>query len=397
LFLISFTHKPIYAENQLFQANINLAYNSKNFLDLQNDFRASDKGLAKLNINHDTNNSSSQLSINYNGNNKFTLDGSYLKFTKGIATIGVGKIDRNWSFSKNTSLILSNNARAPRSIFLTLKNKFGYDWLPSKANWSLEFFNGYTEGSLNNTKSMLFGGRAILSPIEGLDFELVQTSQWGGNGYSKSLSAMGTALLLDSNDSYHSSINKMAGFGISYLIPSTIVPLRAYGQVIGEDEAGNLPSCYGYLAGLEWTKSKIKYPTIIGIEVIDTRVDETTYGNCGPNTMYNNATYDYTNYGKTIGTSIGTEGTSFSLNLQSQISQKVNIELSTKSLVINDNNWSGHLLSSNRQSGLINSFGISWFKNNITLSGEIYHQDFNLNKASINSGYGVSFSSSMTF
>ena len=34
-------------------------------------------------------------------------------------------------------------------------------------------------------KSMLLGCRAILSPVEGLDFELVQTSQWGGKGYSK--------------------------------------------------------------------------------------------------------------------------------------------------------------------------------------------------------------------
>ena len=34
------------------------------------------------------------------------------------------------------------------------------------------------------------------------------------------------------------------GFGVSYLIPSKIIPLRIYGQAIGEDEAGNLPSCF---------------------------------------------------------------------------------------------------------------------------------------------------------
>jgi hypothetical protein len=58
-------------------------------------------------------------------------------------------------------------------------------------------------------------------------------------------------------------------------------------------------------------------------------------------------TYSYTNYGKTMGAAIDTEGTSLALYVRSQISQKINIEFTTKSVVINDNNWSGHRLSSN--------------------------------------------------
>ena len=45
------------------------------------------------------------------------------------------------------------------------------------------------------------------------------------------------------------------------------------------------------------------------------------------------ATYDYTNYGKTMGAAIDTEGTSLGIYLRSQISQKINIEFSTKSVV----------------------------------------------------------------
>ena len=173
--------------------------------------------------------------------------------------------------------------------------------------------------------------------------------------------------------------------------------MRIYGQAIGEDEAGNLPSCFAYLAGLEWTNTKIKYPITVSIETIDTRIDTTKHGYCGPNTMYNNSTYDYTNYGKTMGAAIDTEGTSLGLYVRSQISQKINIEFATKSVVINDNNWSGHRLSSNRQSGFINSLGVSWVKNNISFNGNIYNQDFNLDKANIKSGYGVGFSSSIIF
>jgi hypothetical protein len=117
---------------------------------------------------------------------------------------------------------LSNNARPFESIYLKLENRFGYDWLPSKANWSLEVFNGFTEGSLNGSKSMLLGIRAVLSPVEGLEFELVQTSQWGGKGHNTGISALGAALFFDTNANSNSNINKMAGFGISYLIPTII-------------------------------------------------------------------------------------------------------------------------------------------------------------------------------
>lgn len=396
LFFITSGHST-FAQNQSIDINTSLAFHSKSFLGLKNGFRSSDKAIPKFNIKYDTDNSTSQIALNYGRNNNFNLDGSYFQYTRGIANYGVGAVDRHWSFSNNTSLILSNNARPSKSIYLKLENRFGYNWLPSKANWSFEGFNGFSEGSLNGNKSMILGLRAILSPIEGLDFELIQTSQWGGDRYNNGISALGAALFFDTNSSTNSNVNKMAGFGISYLIPSNIIPLRIYGQTIGEDEAGNLPSCYAYLAGLEWTNAKIKHSTIIGIEAIDTRTDTTTHGFCGPNTMYNNSIYDYTNYGKTMGAAIDTEGTSLGLYVRSQISQKMNIKFATKSVVINDSNWSGHRLSSNRQSGFINSLGITWVMNNIHFNGDIYNQTFNLDKANIKNGYGVGFSSSIIF
>lgn len=393
---ITFSFHPIFAQKQTLRISTFLAYQSERSLDLEKSLKPSNIITSKFNIKYNTLSSTSQIALNYDGNNNFNLDGSYFQYTNGIATYGLGAVERHWSFSDNTSLILSNNARPPVTIYLRLENRFGYDWMPSKAKWSFEAFNGFTDGSFNDSKSMLLGLRAILSPIEGLEFELVQTSQWGGKSHKTGISALGAALALDTNASSNSNINKMAGIGVSYKIP-TIIPLRIYGQVIGEDEAGNLPSCLARFAGLEWTNTKIKYPTIVGIETIDTRIDTTTHGNCGPNTMYNNSTYDYTNYGKTMGAAIDSEGTSVGIYLLSQISQKINIEFTTKSVIINDNNWSGHRLSSNRKSGLINSLGVSWIKNNISFNGNIYNQGFNLDKANIKSGYGVGLSSSIIF
>ena len=394
---ISFSVYPTFAQKQSLRMSTFLAYHSKYFLDSENSLSSSVKGMSKFNIKYDTLNSESKLALNYDEYNNFNFDGSYIQYTKGITTYGMGAIDRHWSLSKNTSLILSQNARPSKSIYLKLKNRFGYEWLPHEANWSFEVFNGITEGSLNNTKSMLLGARAIISPIEGLDFELIQTSQWGGKGYGVSISALKAAIFKNSNSGPNSNINKMAGFGVSYLIPKDIIPLRIYTQAIGEDEAGNLPSCYSYLVGVELSNTKVMHPTTIGIEALDTRINTSTRGFCGPNSMYNNNTYDYTNYGKVLGTPIDTEGTSIGLYVQSQMSHKINIKFSSKSVVINDNNWSDHRLSSKRQSGLINSFGISWNENNISLNGDIYNQDFNLDKASIERGYGVRFSAAIKF
>ena len=389
--------QPISAQTQSVQIITDLAFFSKEFLGVKNKYRDSSQGMAKLDLKYDKKKLSSQLSLNYKGNEKYTLDGSYLQYTSGITTFGVGSIVRHWSFSNNESLILSQNAHPTESIYLKLMNNFRYNSLPSETNWSLEAFAGFTEGSLNDSRSIISGARAILTPIEGLSFELVQTSQWGGKGYSTGMSAIGSALFLDSNAGVNANINKMAGFGVSYTMRKKKLPLRVYGQAIGEDEAGSLPSCYAYLAGLEWTNVNIKYPTIVGIETLDTRTNATTHGNCGSNTMYNNNIYQYTNYGKVMGAAIDTEGTSLGLYVRSQISQKINIEFATKSVVINDNNTSDHRLSSNRQTGLINSLSVSWVKNNINFNGDIFYQDFNLDKANIRSGYGVGFSSSIKF
>jgi hypothetical protein len=397
LFFICFNIHPIFAQDQKIHTNTSIASNSARFLGLKNNTRSSHKNILKFDINYVNKNLSSRLALNFDGDNNSNLDRSYLQFTSGIATFGIGTIDRHWSFSNNTSLILSHNARPSKSIYMKLSNNFRHNKLPSEANWSFEIFNGDTEDSLRSAKSMLLGMRATLSPISGLDFELVQTSQWGGAGYETGISALKAASILDTNDSVNYNINKMAGFGISYAIPNNIMPLRIYGQAIGEDEAGNLPSCYAYLIGFEWSNTKIKYPVTIGIEAVDTRSAHTSNGFCGPNTFYNNSIYDYINYGRLIGAEIGTESTSLELFGKSKLSQKLNIRYSTKLVTINDSNWSNHQLSSKRQSGLISSLGISWLKNKLSLNGDIYNQGFSLDKAAIKRGFGIGFSSSIKF
>ena len=195
---ITFSVHPVFAQMQSFRISTFLAYHSKHILDLENSLGSSGKGISKFNIKYDTVNSASQLALNYDRYNSFTLDGSYLQYTKGIATFGVGKVDRHWSFSDNTSLILSNNARPSESFYLKLKNRFGYDWLPTKANWSLEVFNGLTNGSelVGNLKSQFSGGCQYKCVYAiGIVTETVQDGQSKGHGFSGTCFGTSNAVL----------------------------------------------------------------------------------------------------------------------------------------------------------------------------------------------------------
>jgi hypothetical protein len=377
--------------------SVGTAFNSGNVLGVYNNLRTQNKSNVNFNLEFSKRSLSSQLSLNLDDQGKLKFDNSYINYENGITNINIGKIDRMWSFSKKSSLILSSNSRPLEAISLNLQNKFNTNWLPSTANWSVQIINGPTRNSLNGKNSMLTGTRVVIRPTEKFSFELLQTAQWGDQNDKLYSSDIDTLLFSNTNDGINSRINKMAGFGLSYSTALGENTYHFYSQTIGEDEAGSLPSCLTWLTGLELTVPRIKFPTILTIEAIDTRVKKSTNGHCGPNTMYNNSVYDYINYDTVLGAPIDTEGTSLEIFGKSQISEKINIKYSTKLLTFNDKDWSGHRLSSNRETGLVNSLGISWNTNKLKFDINIYNQDYMLDKSDIRSSFGLGFSSTVIF
>ncbi|MDC0146043.1 capsule assembly Wzi family protein [Amylibacter sp.] len=388
---------PSFSHGNNLNTTLSTAFNSKNTLGLYNNLRTQNKSNINYNLNYSKKSFSTQFSLNFDDHDSLNFDNSYINYKKGIADLNIGKVDRIWSFSKKSSLLLSSNSRPLEVISIKLENKFNTRWLPTITNWSAELINGSTKNSLNGKNSMLSGARIIISPSEKLNFEFLQISQWGDQNDKIYSSNINHFLFRDTNEGKNSNVNKLAGFGLSYLVLLNENTYRFYGQAIGEDEAGSLPSCYSWLAGLELTAPGIKFPTTVTIEAIDTRVKKTSHGNCGQNTMYNNNYYDYINYDTVLGVPIDTEGTSLELYGESQISQKIDVEYSAKYFTINDKNWPRHRLASKRETGLINSVGISWNANNLKLGINIYNQDYILDKAAIKNSSGIGFFSKMKF
>ena len=389
------TH-PLFSKNDNLNMSVGTAFNSGNVLGIYNNLRTQNKSNVNFNLKYSKRTLSSKLSFNFNDHDKLSFDNSYINYEKGIANLSIGKVDRIWSFSEKSSLILSSNSRPLEALSLKLENRFNTNWLPEKANWSVELINGSTKNSYNGKNSMLSGARVVINPHENLNFEILQTAQWGDQN-DKLYSTDIEAFFLDTNLGKNARVNKLAGFGLSYSVPLNKNTYRFYSQAIGEDEAGNLPSCFAWMAGLELIAPKMKFPTTLTIEAIDTRIKKTTNGFCGANTMYNNNTYDYINYDTVLGVPIDTESTSLELFGQSQVNKNLSMNYSTKFLAINDKDFSFHRLSSKRSLGTITTLGIHLEKDGFDLGGSIGYQNMLLDKANILNGTIFSLYTSVKF
>ena len=352
-----------------------------------------------LKSKYEINSLSASLSFSFNKKQEINLDNSYLDFKIKNGVIGIGKISRNWSFSPNTSLFLSHNARPAKSIYLNLNSRINsYLQLTEiSKNWSFEIYNSLPNNTNGPKNAMMLGMRATISPIKNLNIEFLKISQWGGKEYQNGLNGLLNAVISNSNDGPNSNINQVAGLGYSYLLSLNNFSIHNYGQVLGEDEAGNLPSCLIYMSGVELKNLNSKFEPTFGLEFLDTRVGYTTNRNCGPNTAYNNNTYQYTNYGKVMGTSIDTEGKSIHLWNTTKISKELTINLSIKNIVINDNSWVNHRLSSTRSNGLSQSLSVNWHEKDLNLTATIHNHNIDLDRFNKNKGLGFKISLSNTF
>ena len=354
---------------------------------------------AGFQYNKTFNNIKLKFAPSYDSNQKIIFDNSLVEYKNKNKILGIGKTDRNWSFSPHTSLIISKNARPANSIYFIYNNKKKSTNLLT--SWtgplSLEVFNSFPSGPNKTDNSMLLGMRAVIEPYHNVKFELAKTSQWGGNEHSSGIPSFLAAIFGNTNTDEHRNINQVAGFGISFLTKIKESPSRFYTQLIGEDEAGNLPSCYMGLIGAEF-----EFPTGIlfsklGLEYTDTRTYFTDMGHCGPNAAYNNNTYSYTNYGKTMGTSIDTESKSFSIYISKDISEKIHLFTSIQDVTINDNNWSQHRLSTSKVNGLQASIGTFYKANSFNFRTNISFQNFSLDRADYNKGFNFSLNSEYNF
>ena len=391
IIITNFYYPHIVNSNEL-KSNFNYKYASNSKIDSQDYREIQKKNILGLDLNYTSNVIASRFEINNINKNKFVLDGSFLNLTNGNATIGLGSVKRHWTFSPNESLILSKHSRAIPSVLVKFHSNKEI-FLP----WSIEAFNGVTEVDRGPDNAKLFGIRSILQPTKRLKLELLQTVQWGGEGYSNDFKTFSKTFFSDSNNGPYKHINKMAGIGFSYDIPYANKNLNLYGQIIGEDESGGLPTCLISMYGFNLKTKLSSLNFTIGFETVDTRTYISSSGNCGENAAYNNRTYSYTHYNKVLGAEVDTEGNSLELYSSLALNNSMSAEYSIKKQKINDSNLATHRLSSSRREGFNNSLLLNWKKDKLTTKFGLFYQDFTLENINLKKGAYFTLSTSLKF
>lgn len=189
------------------------------------------------------------------------LDGSFVGVAIGNYMVSAGMMERWWGPGYDGSLILGNNHR-PIPAFSIERNDtapFRSPWLSWLGHWDASFVWGQLENDRAVPNARFLALRLNFKPLESLEIGLSRSAQWCGSGDRPC--DLDTILNLsigrdnqgDGVDAAEEPGNQLAGIDFRWAPGAGLSGTAIYGQFIGEDEAGGLPSRYLGLLGVEYT------------------------------------------------------------------------------------------------------------------------------------------------
>jgi len=131
-------------------------------------------------------------------------------------------------------------------------------WLSWIGPWDLTAMVGQLEEERHVPNALFFGMRLTLRPLQSLEIGLSRSAQWCGDGRPCDAGAFADMLLGRDNrgdggiNLDNEPGNQLAGFDFRWSPGFLGRQVAAYGQMIGEDEAGGFPSRYLGQFGVEW-------------------------------------------------------------------------------------------------------------------------------------------------
>ncbi len=179
----------------------------------------------------------------------YNLDGSELSLPFGNGRVYLSDQRRHWGPSWAGSLILDAGAAPIPALGWrkTDASAFAHPWLNWLGPWNLDMFIGTLAGHTQPAHPKLWGARFQFVPLDGLEIGLSRVLEWGGRGRSESFATLWRSIIGQDNvdGGRYDPGNQLAGFDARYTFAvANGMPMSVYGQAIGEDEAGLLPSKY---------------------------------------------------------------------------------------------------------------------------------------------------------
>ncbi len=282
------------------------------------------------------------------------LDNSYVASIWGNWILSVGAQERWWGPGWDTSLILSNNARPVPSLSVqrNYADPFETKWLSWIGPWTFNAFAGQLESDRYVPHAKLLGMSVNFKPLDSLEIGLRRTAQWSGRGRPNDLGNFLDLLIGRDNcdeleggcgtDRSNEPGNQLAGIDFKWKLPNNFGSI--YGQLIGEDEAGYLPSRKVHQFGYSKSFLFDEYSVKSYLEYSDTENE------FSPNLTYNNAIYQsgYRTEGRSIGSTYDNDTQSLSLGFIATTGNGISYKVSFSNVDLNSDNSGVHSINTQR-------------------------------------------------
>lgn len=228
--------------------------------------------------------------------------------------VAFGEIPQWWGPGNEGSLIRSDAARPVVGFIMQRAEQSAFDspWLAWMGNWQYQLSAGQLRQYHSPQAPKLIGGRITFTPVDSVETGFSRIMMWGGKGRPNDMASFRDAFMGRDNTGSQARDpgNQMAGADINWkLFTLTGLPLSLYGQVIGDDQAGVLPSHNTFLAGLQgnhlWGNRQVNWY----LEGADTRSGLKKTGIIYYHYCYQEGYYQQ---GASLGDAMGGDGTRFS-------------------------------------------------------------------------------------
>lgn len=274
---------------------------------------------------------------------KYHFDESYVAAYIGNWVLSLGKQNRWFGPTWDTSFSLSNNARPMPALAITRKSAIPLQipFTELMIPWTVTSFMGKMDDKRIVNNALLWGFRVNFKPLPNLEIGLSRLAQWGGDGRSKNFSTFKDVLIgrtncgvddLVCNENNPNPANQQAGYDIRYSFNLFSIPIAFYGQKFAEDGSEDT---FSYITkanpqiGIDTKFNIIGHYSTIFFEYGDSLAD------CGTRERIGNCYYEHSSYatglrynGRTISNLYDNDAKSYVLGVISQLD--INTHMSTK-------------------------------------------------------------------
>ena len=333
----------------------------------RSDFLA--ESILEYNLDH----TSIHLNAGYDNNGEINFDDSYISQDLGNWSIYAGRVDRWWGPGKESSTLLSTNARPMPTIGIRRIEAvpFNSKWLNWIGAWQGEFFVSKMEKNRFVPSPVFVGMRLNFEPIKNFEVGLARTLMLCGEGRSCNFKSWSNGLIaigdLDNATSSEGFIeqpgNQLAMINLSYSLSlKENMNVKIYAEGTAEDVIVFLPYTYTRLLGASFYG-----PMGDGGDQyrITAEASDSTgslawfYGQHRKRVMYRHSIYKtgYRYHDKVIGSNIDSDSLYFSLKASLLKSNGWEYSLKYQNILINMDSSYVNQLSPQRER--INSLGMN--------------------------------------